>query len=201
MDATKAMFRRNRRRALVGCVLTGALLGCYRAGPPEVIEFRPPPKVVAKASAVPEAAEEVVAERTVVEAPPPPSKRDPTPVVAPTVAPREPEPDPEPVVEKGSGPSILGTWRVVAMGSTGNTQPLPEGTSMTLTVAPGGTVTMTVSNPQMPEDQIMEGTYELDGDRITVTIQGETRSGTYTFDGNNRVTLDMGGMGLILERS
>jgi hypothetical protein len=189
----------SRHAALLSGVLSLLILGCYRSSPPEIPEFKPPPKPVEKAMAptdVVEAAPQPVADE-------PPPEAEPEPVQVAAVAPpaAEPLPEPEPVMETAQGPTIIGTWRCVEMLYNGQSMPLPEGMEMTMAFSEDGTLTMSTSGGPLPEPQTRQGTYSLDGDQITISMDNEAKTGTCTFDGNDRVTLDIAESQMVLTRA
>ena len=59
---------------------------------------------------------------------------------------------------------------------------------MTMSAGPQGT-------------QSRQGTYTLSGDSITISIENETKSGTLTFEGNDRATISMDEMKMTLSRT
>jgi hypothetical protein len=170
-----------------------ALAGCGRDDPPTIAEFHPPK-------------EKAIDEEILV-------KIEPTPAPAPTpekpAAPPEPTPAPEPPKEQPkkeappppkpvepepkapASPSIIGTWRVEEMSHNGQSRPMPEGMEMKFTFAADGKLMMTHSGSRMPEAQSVEGTYSISGDQITITMQNEAKTGTFSLEGNDKLTLEI----------
>ena len=72
---------------------------------------------------------------------------------------------------------------------------------MTFTFTEDGTVTMSVSGEQMPEAMTREGTYTLSNGEITMNIDNQSQTGSYTFDGNNRVTIEIDEARMVLTRA
>jgi len=196
--ASGRMRNVDRWMALGAWILGGMASGCYRSGPPVIPEFRPPPKRVLKGTTALETADrtpEPVRDQPEPEPEPEPNKAKP--VAAPVPEP-EAEPEPEEFIDEV--PPIYGKWRVTEMSRNGQVVPQPEGMEMVVTILEDGTLTMSTSVPQMPEPRVVEGTWEIDGDRITLSMGSETLSGTYTFDGDDNVTLDLGVMQVALTR-
>lgn len=174
---------------IVAVLMTG-FTGCGREVPPEIPDFRIPPKIALVDSTVPEVVTDPSAPMGPVPTPLP--KRAPTKAsVAVTKAKVAEAPSPTPIPEAPAAPSIVGTWQVTEMSRRGQSQPLPSGMQMTFTFAQDGSLTMSVSGGQMPQAHTQQGTYSLTGNQITITMQNHSKSGTCTFDGNDRVTLEM----------
>ena len=99
------------------CVFACLLMGCIRSSPPEIPEFKPPPKPVVTEETKPVLA--VEAPEPEVEEPAPEPEPEPPEPVAVEPAPEPPEPEPEPVEPEPAAPSLVGTWRVTEMYHTG----------------------------------------------------------------------------------
>jgi hypothetical protein len=201
MTENRYLEQRSRRAALLGGILGMLVPGCYRSPPPEIPEFNPPPKPVEKEMAPPEVVE--AAPQPVADEPPAEAEIESEPVEAAAAAPPPAEalPEPEPVMETAQGPTIIGTWRCVEMLHNGQSMPLPEGMEMTMTFTADGTVTISSSGGGMPEPYTSQGTYALDGDQITISAENDTQTGTCTFDGNDRMTIDIAGSQMVLMRA
>jgi hypothetical protein len=199
MTENTRLRQMSRRAALLGGIWSIAILGCYRSPPPEIPEFKPPPKPVAAETAPPATAEEAPA--PVAEEPPPEPEPEPQPIDVAVPLPSEPPPAPEPEKQTARGPTIIGTWRCVEMLYNGQSMPLPEGMEMTMTFSEDGTLTMSTSGGPLPEPHTQQGTYALDGDQITISMGNEAKTGTCTFDGNDRVTLDIAESQMVLTRA
>lgn len=190
----QTMHRVMRLIVLSGCILGCVFPGCGRDDPPAILEFRPPiektieedePEVVEK---VPEAAPEPEKKPE----PKPKPKPEPKPKPKPKSKPKKveaPPPPPEPEPEAPADASIIGTWRVKKITEHGHTQELPEGMKMIFTFTEDGTVKMTVSHERMPEPHTEEGSYSISDGQITLDIQGESKTGTYEFEGNDKLTI------------
>jgi len=189
----------NRWTALVLLALAGMLSGCYRSSPPEVPEFHPPPKQVAEYAPTPEIGEDT---SVAMDGKPPP-EREPEEAAETTVAPATAAPSstPQPKESPAQGPTIIGTWRMIEMTRNGQLHPMPDGMEFLFTFAEDGTVSTSRSGGGMPESQTMQGTYTFTGDQITLSMEGETKTGTCTFDGNDRLTLDTDEGRITLTRS
>ncbi len=175
--------------------LSFMLSGCYRSSPPKIPEFLPPSEPAARELTTPEAVKgktEAWTEKAEPE-PEPESTAKPAPSA-------EPPPEDKPAEAAVAEPSIIGTWQVREITQSGQAMPFPEGMEMTMTFAEGGSVSMSMSGDMMPEAQAFQGTYSLEGDRITVSMQGETKSGTYSLDGDT-LTLDFEDGRMVLSRS
>ncbi len=184
---------------VLGCMTAGLTLvtACTRSSPPEIPEFRPPPRRVIKEMPTPEPVADTPA--PVPEPPrPPPSEPKPEPV---KTAPAPPPP-PEPRAEAPKAPSLVGTWRITEMFHKEQTMAMPGGMQMTLTFAEGGAVTMSTFGGPMPEAQTRQGTYSLAGDgQITISMASDTKTGHCTFDGNDRMTIQFDDMRMVLART
>lgn len=178
----------------LGLLWGGLLLGvvaCTRESPPDIPEFKPPVKAEVKEEVEPEpAADEPAPEPEPEPEPKPkpePKKEEPKPVRV-----EQPKPKPEPKKEEEpAAPTLVGTWKVTEFSINGESNPMLEQMEMTFTFAEGGTVTMSMSHPDMPEGAgTQEGTYKLEGDQITMTIDDEAKTGTCKFEGSNRAALE-----------
>jgi len=202
METHRQMKSRRRLAAFVSLISCGMLWGCYRSAPPDILDFRPPLKPVATAPTTSEAVQE---ESPQAPPPPPPPEPEAQPVqarVAATApaAPPPTEPKPEPTAPQG--PTLVGTWRLVEMVENGAAMPMPEGVGMTFTLTEDGTMSMSVSGaPGGEAPPAVQGTYTISGNQITVSLQNQTHTGTYTFKGNSEVTLDFGTRQMTLRRS
>ncbi|MFA5864581.1 MAG: lipocalin family protein [Phycisphaerae bacterium] len=170
---------------------------CGRDAPPVISDFVPPLKLADVESTVPDVAPQPS------KAPPlaPPPMPKPVKSVRQVVQTPVQEIKPEPKPQAPAAPSIVGTWQITEMIQNGTSMPLPPGMQMTLTFDDGGTVTMSVSAPQMPQSQTQQGTYTLNNDQITMNIKNEAMTGTCTFEGNTKVTLDFTKVKMVLVRS
>jgi len=170
------------------CALVALLVslasGCYRPSPPELPTFKPPAARAAEEEEEPEAAEAAVPaaspagviEPEVAEpqlAPPPPVE---VALPAPAVV--------EAVAAPAAAPTIVGSWRIIEASSGGQPQEGMENMEMIFTFTADGVVRMSVSGPEMPQPMTMEGTYTTTGDQITMTLAGQTQTGTYELSGN-----------------
>lgn len=171
--------------------LAGIVSGCGRDYPPEIRKFIPPVEETVQETHTNQAPDTTPEPET--KAPPPPEPKKVEKTAAP--APAKPKPKPKPVVV--DAPSIVGSWQVVKMPGADE---MPEGMEMTATFTEDGTFTMNISIPQAPEPQTMEGTYTVDGDQITVTMMGETKTGTFRFDGPDTLILEIDGDEMTLSR-
>ncbi len=174
------------------------LAGCGRDLPPETPEFRTP---VIKQIEIPEP--EIPDEKPAVAVadpmptptgapPPPPPSPTPTAAAKPMEAPETPRP-------AAGAPSIIGTWRVTDMQRDGQSMLPPGGMEMMLTFAEGGTLTMTMTNPHMPESMSRTGTYSIDGDQITLEVEGEPKTGAYVLTATSlSITISEGGAEMTL---
>lgn len=167
----------------------GLLAGCARSLPPDIPEFKPPKPAVTEETrpeAVVDTAEPVPEES---EPEPEPDPEPEPPELAQTPAPAPSKPEPETAKQQPQAPTLVGTWRVSEFSMNGETSPEFGQIEMTFTFAEGGTVTMSVSGGPMPEARTTEGTYTLTDGQITMSIDNDTQTGTYSFEGNDRVTL------------
>jgi hypothetical protein len=172
-----------RMRLLAGSLLAGWMIaGCARSMPPEVPDFKPPAKAVVKEETPPQ----VVADTrpaAPVEPPPAPAPAKP--------APAAPRPEaPPPPVEKKVAPTLVGTWKISEMSVNGQSPPESAQMQMTMTFEEGGSVTMTVSAPQMPQAHTQTGTWSLIDGQITMSMDRESRTGRCTFEGDSRAILE-----------
>jgi uncharacterized protein (TIGR03066 family) len=168
--------------------------------PPDIPEFaKPAPKVEEKVE--PELAadepETAPAEPEPEPEPEPEAKK----VEEKKPEPKKPEPKPEPVEEVEAAPTLVGTWRVVEMSHGGQTSPEMSQMEMTFTFTADGNFTMSMSMPQMDRTHTQEGTYSLEGDQLTITADGRDQTGTCTFEGNDRVVLEISGGRMVLSRT
>jgi len=95
----------------------------------------------------------------------------------------------------------VGTWRVTGMSHNGQDMPGFDEMEMTLTFTEDGSITMSVSGGQMPEAMTQEGTYRLSDSQITMSLDNQSKTGTCTFDGHNRVTLEFDEARMVLTRT
>lgn len=172
--------------------------GCARSWPPEIPPPRGLPAPVVEAPkvelAVAEAPKPVVEE--VRPAPPP------EPVRAPETKPAAPveAPKPPPAPEAPKAPTIVGSWRVAEMSRQGQTMPMPDGVVMSFTFQDGGTLSMSMSGGPMPADQNRNGTWSVTGDQITISMENDAKTGTLTFEGNDRAIIDVVEVKMTLQR-
>ena len=171
------------------------MAGCARSLPPEIPDFKPPAARKPAPAVPPPTAKEA---KPVAEAPPAPVQA-PVPQ-APQTQPAAP-PQIKPVAAPAAkAPTIVGTWQVVEMSQNGQAQPLPPGASVTLTFAEGGTVSMTMGGG--PEGgQSRQGTYSVSGNSITIAMENESKTGTLTFEGNDRAIIEVEEMRMTLTRA
>jgi len=186
-------------RLMKGIALAIALAGCGRDEPPEIPEFRIPAKVALVDSTVPEVVPDPSA--SAVPTPTPMPKAEPTKGPSPAAKTKAPEtapptPTPEPV----AGPSIVGTWQVTEMSHRGQSHPMPAGMQMTFTFGQDGSLTMSTSGGQMPQAITQQGTYTLSGNQLTVTMQNQTKTGACTFEGNDKLTLEVDEAKMVMAR-
>lgn len=171
---------------LAGVAWICGIASCARESPPEIRQFVPP--------AVRMIAEEEPTSRPVVAAAPTPAPKAPEPTSQPTTAPapvevvEAPVEEPEPV--EPAAPSIVGSWRIVEISRQGQTQPMPAGMDMNWTFEENGTYSMSMTGGPGGGQQ-MDGSYTLSGESITISMQGQTQSGTVTFNGNDQMTFDL----------
>lgn len=154
--------------------------------PPEVPEFKPPPKKVVQEETPPQ----VVADArpaAPVEAPPAPAPAKPEPAKP---APPPPRPAAPPPVEKKAAPTLVGTWKITEMSMNGQSPPESAQMQMTITFEEGGNVTMTISAPQMPQPHTQTGTWSLTDGQLTMSMDRESRTGRCTFEGESRAVLE-----------
>lgn len=178
-------------------ILGGPLSGCGRDAPPTIPDFVPPHKIAFVESTVPEPAGERLAPAIT---PPPRPRAQPkvvkaAPVVQATVA-----ATPTPAPTAPAAPSIVGTWQVVEMIVQGKSQPMPAGMQMSFTFEASGTVAMSVGGGQMPQPMVRQGTYTLNDNQITLNMDKSSKTGTCTFEGDNKVTLDFTEAKMVLSR-
>lgn len=181
-----------------------AVVGCARSMPPEVSEPRTPAKIAVRERVEPAlAADTVEAAPAAAPAPPEAKPEPPKPAEAPKPAPVVPkaEAPPPPPIEEARAPTIVGSWRVSEMTRNGEPMPGLDQMDMTFTFGEDNTVTMTMSSPQMPEPQTRSGTYSYADGQITISLDNDTKTGPCTFEGNNKVTLEIEGMKLVLTRT
>jgi len=182
------------KKMIVYGILILGFIGCTREPPPEVSDYKAPKKYVLEESTVPESVTTVSTPVVLPPTPPPTAK-----TIAKTLTPPPSAATPLPVKAK-SEPTIIGTWEVQELIKHGQPQPKMAGMQMTLTFAEGGSLSMTISNPQMPQPMTMQGTYTFGDGQISLNIKGQPQSGTYQFEGENRVTLDLGEGKMVLSR-
>jgi outer membrane biosynthesis protein TonB len=187
----------SRRIVAATSILSLVLWGCYRSSPPELPEFRPPPKKIVKETAPPEAVED--APEPEYEEPPEPEP-EPEPLAAtPAPQPAAAAPQPKTQEEAPAAPTIIGTWRMTDMLINGQSMMPPgEGLEMTFTFAEGGVLTASRSGP-LPEPHTAQGSYTIDGNQITMTMEGDTQTGTFTLDAHV-LTLNFDQMQMVLTR-
>lgn len=165
--------------------------GCGREAPPKIQEYVP--LRTAKAPATQPVEPEEVAETPVegvpaVEAAAPP----PAMAVAPPVA---TEVEKAPVAAAPAGdkaPTIVGTWRVAEMSRGGRSEPMPPGMTMMFTFGEDGTFSISMAGmPEGAGGDMPKGSYTLNGDQISISAQGESKTGKLSFEGNDRATIDI----------
>ena len=181
------------------CAFACLLIGCIRSAPPEIPDFKPPPKPVVTEETKPVLA--VDAPEPEVEEPPPVPEPELIEPVAAEPEPERPAPAPKPAEPEPAAPSLVGTWRVTEMTHNGQSSPGFDQMEMTFTFTEDGTATMTVSGDMMPEDMTRDGSYTLADGQITMTFEGQSQSGSYTFDGNNSVTIEIDQARMVLTRT
>lgn len=181
------------------CVFACLLIGCVRSSPPEIPEFKPPPKPVVTEETKPVLA--VEAPEPEVEEPTPEPEPEPDEPVVDEPEPEPPKPAPKPVEPEPAAPSLVGTWRVIDMSHNGQSSPEFDQMEMTFTFTEDGTVTMSVSSDMMPESMTRDGTYTLADGQITMNIEGQSQTGSYSFDGNDRVTIEIDKARMVLKRT
>ncbi|MBQ9124708.1 MAG: lipocalin family protein [Acholeplasmatales bacterium] len=81
---------------------------------------------------------------------------------------------------------VVGTWNVTEykVGDVDYIAMMGEGATISMEFTEDGKATMTVSAMGMSES--MEGTYTVDGETITITIDGDPQSGTIS---GNTITI------------
>jgi len=179
-------------------VAAGLLVGCWRPSPPEMRKFRKPAKAVVQEVAPPAAADTGPLEAVEPKPEPPP----PEPVrPAPPVQRPPPEPNPAPQAEATPSASIVGSWRVTEMSHNGQTIDMPGGMQMIYTFTDSGTVSMSVSGENLPQGHSQEGAYTLSDNQITISLRGQSKTGTYKLEGTDRLILEMDGARIVLTRS
>jgi len=193
------MRQNAQRMILLGWSFGFLLSGCGREPPPEIQQFVPPIQEIVKQTATQEAID-----TTPEQEPEPKPKPEPKPepkkaVPKPKAPPLAPKPQPK--EEEPQAPSIIGSWQVSDMSRNGQSMPMPEGVEMTFTFGEDGTVSMTTSMAQMPEPRTMEGTYTLTDDQITISMKGESKTGTYTLQGNDTLILEIDQVQMTLSRT
>lgn len=182
-------------RFVVLIMLISLLGGCPRSGPPEVRKFRPPARTVIVDSAPAELASDV-SPTPVVEV-----KREPEPEKPAASAPapkpvQEAKPAPKPAEAKA--PSIVGTWKITEMSRGGTPMPMPAEMQMTWTFSEDGTFSMSMTAGGQSHNQ--EGTYTLADGQITITMKGDSKSGSCTVTATE-LTLDIDGSTIKATRS
>ena len=170
--------------------------GCTREPPPETPKEKTPPKLTLAESTVPELVSAVTPSAALP--PPPPPMAKPMMKAPPPPPPSAAAPPP---VKAEAAPTIIGTWQVQEIYNKGQLQPMPPGMTMVLTFDEGGSVTMTMSNPKMAQPMTVQGSYTFGNGQITLNLKNDSKSGTYQFDGANRITLDLGDGKMVLVRS
>lgn len=160
--------------------------GCGRESPPEVPAYKVPPAIVFEESTIPEPLP-LSGIPTASPKPVPP----PAPVKVQTSVQAEQKVVAPAAKTAPSGPSLIGSWRVVEMSVNGQSMPASSGMQITMIFAEGGTLTTTVSAPQMPEGKTDQGSYTVNNDQITMTSRNQSRTGTFRFEDPNRITLEM----------
>jgi outer membrane biosynthesis protein TonB len=176
---------------LTAYLICCALIGCTRSSPPEVAEFRPPPKKVVEEKIPPQVVSDTAP--SVAEPPKPEPKAEPEKPKE-TAPPAKPETKPEPKPEKkeeSAAPTIIGSWKVVEMSHAGQSRPLPDGMEMIYIFTEDGTLNMEMSGGPLPEAQTKQGSYTLSGQQVTITVDGHSQTATYSFDGPDRLILEM----------
>ena len=188
--------------ALFSLTLGAFAGGCGRSGPPEIPAFKPPVKPVAE-----ETVTKVVADtgqpEPEPESPPEPENKPEKKVEKKTEAPPpEPEAKPEPKPEEPEAPTIIGTWRITEISHNGESQPTPDGFEMTFTFAEDGTLSTSMSHPDIPEARSTTGSYTAGSDgTITLDMEGESKSGTYSLEGDNKLILEVDKVRMVMERT
>jgi len=72
---------------------------------------------------------------------------------------------------------------------------------MTWSFAEDGRLSMTTSLPQMPEPRTQEGTYTVSNGEITISVRDRPKTGTYRFEGNDKLIIEIDKMQMTLSRS
>lgn len=153
--------------------------GCYRSSPPEMPEFKAPVRAVEEV-----VEEELVEDKvTLVVGMPdmmPEPDFEPVSAAAPApVAAAAPPPAPDSAAPTAAAPTIVGSWRVTDMSHDGQSMMMP-GMEMTMTFGADGTLTMYATAAEMPEPMTMTGSYTVNGSQITMEMNGDSKSGTFT---------------------
>lgn len=167
---------------LILTVLWLATAACYRSSPPEIPEFRAPAVKSLKTSTVTMAESDDVVldehiEVAIDDAPP-------EPVQAPAQAAAAPPPSAA-VEAPAAAPTIYGTWRMTEQTSAaGSPGEIPPGVEFLMTFNQDGSINCLVSAPEMPEPMSMQGSFTLNGTQITLEMNGESRTGTYSIEGS-----------------
>lgn len=190
-------------RLAMACLLMCVSTACLREAPPEISD----PATSARRAAPDKPIEEAEEDSEAAPAPPPP----PVAAVAIEAAPKPPAPEAKPAEAAApvdaapaapDKPTIVGTWRIVE--GTQRGQPMPPGMNIQFTFGSDGTLSMAMSMPMPdgspPRSDTQSGTYSLDGDRITISIRNETKTGTLTLEGNTKAILDIDDVKFTLER-
>ncbi|MCK4342891.1 MAG: lipocalin family protein [Phycisphaerae bacterium] len=199
MTLSNEMQRISRWTALVGMILSIIISGCYRSSPPEIAEFKPPPKK-AELKTTPEVvtvSAEVIMDEENFELEP---ELEPEPEPGPVAVAAVPQAAPQVVEKAAAASTIVGTWKVTEMTQRGESMP-PE-LQMELTFGQDGTMTLSMFMEGMPEAMSMSGTYTLSGNQITITMEmdPESKTGTYSLAGNT-LTIEMEGERMVLTRA
>jgi hypothetical protein len=71
---------------------------------------------------------------------------------------------------------------------------------MTFTFSEDGTLSMSVSGGQMPEAMTREGTYTVSDSSITITMEGDSKTGTLTFEGSDQAVIEIDQARMVLSR-
>ena len=77
---------------------------------------------------------------------------------------------------------------------------MPPGMTMSMTFAESGTVSMTMSGGP-GEQPARQGTWSVSDKQVTISIDHDTKTGTLTFEGNDRAILDFAEAKMTLTRS
>lgn len=180
-------------------ILAFVIIGCTRSAPPDIPDFTPPPKPVVTEEVKPVLAVEST-ESDIEESAPEPKPETEIPV-AKEPEPEAPPPPPKPAEPEPAAPSIVGSWRVTEMSHNGQSSPDFDQMEMTFTFSEDGTFSMSVSGEMLPEAHTQEGTYTIADGQITITAEGRSQSGTYSFDGNDSVTIEIDSARMVLTRT